>query len=205
MNFDATVIHILMKTTFSLFSLICLISVSSFISAQTSNMELPIYDKEDLNLRNVDTIPDFESKINKLKISGVIYKSDGVTPAKDVILYVQQPDENGDFELIEENDKRYVNHRGWVKTDADGRYTFYTFVPGGDRRYNQLQQLYPIVKEPSKDAYEVETFLFDEDPLLTKTCRKRMAKKGDPTRILKLITEEGMLVAQRDIVLKADY
>ena len=150
-----------MKTTFSLISLIFLINSSSFISAQNVKKALPIYDKEDVNLRNVDTIPDYESKTNKLKISGVIYESDGVTPAKDVILYVQQPDENGDFDLIEENDKRYVNHRGWVKTDVDGRYTFYTFVPGGDRRYSQLQQLYPIVKEPSKDAYEVETFLFD--------------------------------------------
>lgn len=193
-----------MKTTFPLICLIFIFSVNSFISAQNANKELPIYDKENLNLSNVDTIPDFDSKTNKLKISGIIYESDGVTPAKDVILYVQQPDENGDFDLIEENAKRYVNHRGWVKTDADGRYTFYTFVPGGDRRYNQLQQLYPIVKEPSKDAYEVDTFLFDEDPILTKTCRKRIEKKGDPTRILKLKTEDGILVAYRNIVLKAD-
>lgn len=193
-----------MNTRFSLLCLISVISATSFIFAQNSKIELPIYDKDDTNLINTDTIPDFKSKTNKLKISGIIYKSDGVTPAKDVILYVQQPDENGDFDLIEENDKRYVNHRGWIKTDEDGRYTFYTFVPGGDRRYNQLQQLYPIVKEPSKDAYEVETFLFDEDPLLTKTCRKRMEKKGDPTRILKLNKEDGLLVAQRDIVLRAD-
>lgn len=193
-----------MKKTFSLISLICVLSTSSFIFAQDSSLQLPIYDHIEENLSNIDTIPDYELKANKLKISGVIYKSDGVTPAKDVILYVEQPDENGDFDLRKTNDNNYVNHRGWIKTDADGRYTFYTFVPGSDRRYNQLQQLYPIIKEPSRDAYEVETFLFDEDPLLTKTCRKRMAKKGDPTRILKLNTEEGILVAHRDIVLKAD-
>ena len=48
------------------------------------------------------------------------------------------------------------------------------------------------------------SFLFDEDPLLTKTCRKCMAKKGDPTRILKPKKVEGMLVAQRDIVLRSN-
>ncbi|WP_299099890.1 hypothetical protein [uncultured Winogradskyella sp.] len=190
-----------MKTRIYLIFFISFLGATTLISAQDSK-KLPIYNQTTANLTNVDTIPDYASKVNKLKVSGIIYKSDGITPAKDVILYIEQPNENGDFELLGEKDARYVNHRGWVKTDADGHYTFYTFVPGGDRRYNQMQQLYPIVKEPSKDAYEVETFLFDEDPLLTKTCRKRMEKKGDVTRILKLSTEGDILVAQRNIVLK---
>ena len=193
-----------MKIYKLLFSVICLFGATYLITAQNSDKPLPIHDYNDAILRSVDTIPDFESKTNKLKISGTIFKSDGVTPAKDVILYVEQPHENGDFDLREKDDQRYVNHRGWVKTDANGNYTFYTFVPGGDRRFNQMQQLYPIIKAPSKDAYVVETFLFDEDPLLTKTCRKRMEKKGDPTRILKLKIENGIAVAKRDIVLKSD-
>ncbi|MEH1007886.1 MULTISPECIES: hypothetical protein [unclassified Winogradskyella] len=193
-----------MKNRMFLYCFICFFSANCIISAQDSNNQLPLYDYTDLNFKNVDTIPDYESKTNKLKVSGIIYKSDGVTPAKDVILYVEQPDENGDFDLRETKEKRYVNHRGWIKTDADGRYTFYTFVPGNDRRFNQMQQLFPIVKEPSKDAYAVETFLFDEDPMLTKMCRKRMAKKGDLSRILKLKKENGILVAQRNIILKSD-
>lgn len=168
-----------------------------------SNAKSPIYDRAEDRLNNTDTIPDYRSKTNKLKLTGIIYESDGVTPAKDVILFIEQPNENGDFELRNTGDARYVFHRSWVKTDADGRYTLYTFVPGGDRRYNQLQQIFPLVKEPTKQEYEIETFLFDDDPLLTKTCRKRLAKKGDPTRILKLKTEDGIYVAERDIVLKS--
>jgi protocatechuate 3,4-dioxygenase beta subunit len=164
----------------------------------------PIYDYVEVQLNSTDTIPDFESKTTKLKVTGTIYKSDGVTPAKDVILFIEQADENGDFDLRESNEKRYVHHRGWVKTDADGQYTFYTFVPGNDRRYNQLQQLFPIIKEPSKPAYELASLLFDDDPLLTKLCRKRMAKKGDPTRVLKPTMVDGLLVAQKDIVLEND-
>lgn len=193
-----------MKNSIYLFCFICFLGSSCLVSAQDSNNQLPIYDSAELNLMSSDTIPDYETKTNKLKITGTIYESDGVTPAKDVILYVEQPDENGDFDLREANDKRYVHHRGWVKTDANGRYTLFTFVPGGDRRFNQLQQVYPIIKEASKEAYVLETFLFDEDPLLTKTCRKRMAKKGDPTRILKLKTEDGIFVAERNITLKND-
>ncbi|MEH6538005.1 MAG: hypothetical protein V7719_16505 [Psychroserpens sp.] len=164
----------------------------------------PIYDYTEVQLNNTDTIPDFGSKPNKLKISGTIFESDGVTPAKDIILYIEQADEQGDFDLRTENDKRYVHHRGWIKTDADGHYTFYTFLPGNDRRYNQLQQLFPVVKAPTKSDYEIASFLFDEDPLLTKLCRKRISKKGDPTRILKPKKDDnGLLVVEKDIVLSS--
>lgn len=156
-------------------------------------------------INNTDTIPGFDSKINKLKIHGTIFKSDGVTPAKDVILYIEQADEHGDFDLRKENDVRYVHNRGWIKTDVNGNYTFYTYIPGSDRRFNQMQQLYPSIKEPSKPEYEIASFLFDEDPLLTKFCRKRLAKKGDITRILKLKKVDGLFVTQKDIILQDGF
>lgn len=161
----------------------------------------PFYDYTEFQLNNTDTISGFESKKDKLKIFGTIYERDGVTPAIDVILYIYQADERGDFDLREENEKRYVHNRGWIKTDADGHYTFYTYVPGNDRSYNQLQQLFPVIKEPSKPEYHITSFLFDQDPLLSKYCRKRMAKKGDPSRILKPKKVEGVFVVQKDIIL----
>ncbi|MCK8481837.1 hypothetical protein [Psychroserpens algicola] len=200
-----------MKKIFSLLSLTCLTVFNMSIFAQDATSTLddyldrnPIYDYQELQLNSTDTIPDFESKTTKIKVTGTIYQSDGVTPAKDVILFIEQADETGDFDLRTSNDKRYVHHRGWVKTDADGQYTFYTFVPGNDRRYNQLQQLFPVIKEPKKPEYELASFLFDDDPLLTKLCRKRMAKKGDPTRVLKLEKEGDLLVAHKNIVLNSD-
>ncbi|WP_435413199.1 hypothetical protein [Psychroserpens mesophilus] len=194
-----------------LFTSICLtffISSTTFVNAQASidNSKdfierSPVYDYTEAQLNNTDTIPGFESKLNKLKITGTIYESDGVTPAKDVILYIDQADENGDFDLRYTNEKRYVYNRGWIKTNADGTYTFYTYIPGNDRRYNQMQQLFPIVKEPSKDAYEIASFLFNDDPFLTKTCRKRLTKKGDPSRILTPKIVDGLHVVEKDIIL----
>ena len=203
-----------MKYFFNLFFLTLFFGVSLSLSAQDSidiledesNNYLerhPIYDHVEFQLNSTDTIPDFESKANKLKISGTIYLSDGVTPAKDVILFIEQADEQGDFDLRTKDDKRYAYHRGWIKTDANGQYTFYTFLPGNDRRYNQLQQLFPSIKEPSKPAYDIESFLFDEDPLLTKLCRKKITKKGDPTRILQPKKVDGLLVVTKDIVLNS--
>ncbi|WP_431108708.1 hypothetical protein [Winogradskyella poriferorum] len=189
-----------MKNLIAAFCLICFYSAFNPSYAQES----PIYDRAEDQLTNTDTIPDFRSKTNKLKLTGVIYQSDGVTPAKDVILFIEQPDEDGDFDLRHTDDKRYVFHRSWVKTDADGRYTFYTFVPGNDRRYNQMQQIFPIIKETSKEEVQLESLLFDEDPMLTKRCRKRLEKKGNTARILTTKKEDGILVAEKDIILSDD-
>jgi protocatechuate 3,4-dioxygenase beta subunit len=201
-----------MKNSILHFCLVCFISANYSIYAQDSaefsenNFENIIadtfFDYNEEQINNIDTIPGFESKDNKLKIYGTIYKSDGITPAKDVILYIEQADENGNFDLRKENGIRYVHNRGYVKTDANGNYTFYTYVPGNDRRYNQMQQLFPMIKEPSKPEYEIATFLFDEDPLLSKLCRKRLTKKGDVSRILKLKKEDGLFVTQKDIKLR---
>lgn len=187
-----------MKTLFTLFAFFCIINVSN-VYAQNATQH-PIYDKLEITT-NTDTIPDFNTKAQKIKVYGIVYKQDGVTPAKDVILYIEQPDVDGDFELRQEGEKKYVHHRAWVKTDENGQYSFYTFVPGNDRRYNQMQQIFPSVKEPSKPVYDIASFLFDEDPLLSKRCRKRINKIGDPTRILKFKKEGQLLVAQKNIVL----
>lgn len=196
-----------MKSLSTLFSISLIVLCNVTLIAQQSSVaddyleRSPIYDYANAQLSNTANIPDYDSKEQKLKISGTIYMSDGVTPAKDVILYIEQANEHGDFDLREENDKRYVYHRGWIKTDADGKYTFYTFIPGGDRRYRILQQLFPIIKAPNAQEYVLDTFLFDDDPLLTKLCRKRIAKKGDPSRILKPTKKDDIFTVEKDIVL----
>ncbi|NRA91688.1 MAG: hypothetical protein HRU26_03220 [Psychroserpens sp.] len=198
-----------MKTRITtLLATLCLVL---FLPAQTDvNLEdyldrNPIYDYDASILSNTATIPDYDSKEQKIQITGTIFLSDGVTPAKDVILYIEQPNEFGDFDLrYDDKEKRYVHHRVWVKTDADGKYTINTFIPGNDRRYKRLQQLFPTVKAPDQDEVQITTFLFDDDPFLTKGCRKRIAKRSNTSRILVPKKVDDLLVAQRDIILERE-
>lgn len=161
----------------------------------------PIYDYSEKDLSNTDTIPGFDSQENKLKITGTIFLSDGVTPANNVILYIEQPNEEGEYDLKVENDKRYVNHRGWIKTDANGHYTFYTFIPGSYRHSKELRHIHPIVKESGKPEYKLNTLIFADDPFLTKTCKKRLNKKGI-TSVLTTLKKGNMYVATHNITLK---
>lgn len=204
-----------MKNLITILCVFYFISFSSNVNAQEDyrsalrevpvkyKKRSPIYDYSEKVLNNTDTIPDFDSKPNKLKITGIIYKADGVTPAKDVILYVCQPDENGDYDLRKDDKrKRYVNHRGWIKTDADGRYTFYTFMPGKYERSKELKQIHRVIKEPGKPEYEINSFFFNDDPLipeLTLACRAKAVQS-----MLKLEKEGDILIATKNIKLNED-
>ena len=203
-----------MKYLLNLFCIACVVSVFNTASAQESAIASdeiptdlqdrnPIFDYSEINLNNIDSIPDYATKEDKLKITGTIYRSDGVTPAKNVLLHIYQPDENGDYEMKKENGKRYVYHRAWIKTNENGQYTFYTFIPGNFWKNREVKHIHPVIKEPGKPAYEMDAFLFDNDPFLSKSCRKRMAKKGIDS-ILKVEEKDNMYVATKDIILEDD-
>lgn len=200
-----------MKNLLTLSLLACAFIFSNSISAQdyASTETIPtnykkrnaIYDYSEDEISNTAIIPDFETKENKLKITGTIFLADGVTPAKDVILYVFQADEDGDYELKrDEYRKRYVHHRGWIKTDADGRYTIYTFMPGKFVRVKELKQIHRVIKEPGKSEYEISSFFFNDDPLIPYLTLESRAKASQS--MLRLEDEGDIQVATKDIILK---
>ncbi len=163
-----------------------------------------IFDYSEKQLTNTDTIPGFENQSQKLKITGTIFESDGVTPAKNVVLYICQADEEGDYHSKKVDGKRILRHQGWIKTDADGNYTFYTFVPGTHWGTKDLMQIHGYVKESnSNEAYAINHFVFDNDPFLRKSCRKKIAKLGI-NNILKLEKKDGLLIGKRNIVLQSN-
>ena len=66
-----------------------------------------------------------------LVVRGVIYQRDGKSPAPGVILYVYQTDATGHYAPgpDQTHGRRHGRLRGWMKTDADGRYEFRTIRP----------------------------------------------------------------------------
>ena len=200
-----------MKKLIPFICLVCYFSFYNTLSAQDSANVLeevpfdylnrsPIYDYDAKTISNVDTIPSYETQDSKLKISGTIYESDGVTPAKDIILFIWQQDEEGYFDMKTKDDKRYVYNRGWIKTDADGMYTFYTFVPGSYPHSREKRIIHAEVKEAGIPEYALNAWLFNDDPFLTKTCRKKLKKKGI-NNILSTLKKDDIYVATYNIVL----
>ncbi|MFT3910704.1 MAG: hypothetical protein QM737_14900 [Ferruginibacter sp.] len=167
----------------------------------TAVFESPVpFDK----LSYVDTLPDFNEPGPKLMISGVIYKADGKTPAKDVVLFIYHTDQSGNYSN-KNNEKGWARQqgyiRGWMKTNERGEYKFYTLLPASYPNSTVVKHIHTIVKETDKNEYSIDSYLFDDDPFLTPEKRKEENTGKAGNGIVKLSNENGILVAHRDIYL----
>jgi protocatechuate 3,4-dioxygenase beta subunit len=154
-------------------------------------------------LNETDTLPDFNDKGNKIEISGIIYQADGKTPAADVVLYIYHTNQQGIYAKKgdeKEWAKRHGYIRGWIKTNAHGQYKFYTLVPASYPNSTNPRHIHPVIKEPGKNEYWIDEFVFDNDPLLPEKERTRPKPVGGPG-VLKPMLKDGMLRATRHIIL----
>lgn len=142
-------------------------------------------------------------KGEKLQISGVIYQKDGKTPAPNVILYIYHTDNEGLYKAApnQTHAKRHGRLRGWMKTDAHGRYQFTTIRPASYPNSKAVQHIHPTIKEPNKNEYWIDEFVFESDPNLTPAEKKNLPNRGG-SGVIKLVKNtEGVWVGKRDIVL----
>jgi protocatechuate 3,4-dioxygenase, beta subunit len=149
-----------------------------------------------------DTLPDFNEPGPKVVISGVVYGTDG-KPAPGVILYVYHTDQNGHYSKKGGEKGWALRHgyiRGWLKTNEKGEYQFYTLRPASYPNSKIPQHIHPTIKEPNKNEYWIDEFLFDDDPFLTTEERNKQEGRGGKG-IIRLEKKAGMLYGKRDIYL----
>jgi protocatechuate 3,4-dioxygenase beta subunit len=193
------------------FLLLVLLTVSS--NAQTKNDRIvgggcegceAIFEYGNRKLNAVDTLPDFNLPGPKMKVTGTIFKHDAKTPAKDIVLYIYHTDQSGIYPKRGDETgwaKRHGYIRGWIKTDADGRYTFYTLRPGAYPGRQNPEHIHPTVKEAGVKEYWIDEYLFDDDPILTAKERARQEGRGGKGIIKPTKDKSGMQIVKRDIIL----
>jgi len=151
----------------------------------------------------VDTLPDFHEPGPKLEISGRVYSADGRTPVKDVVIYIYHTDQKGLYSKKGNESgwgQRHGYIRGWAKTDNNGFYRFFTLKPAAYPGRNIPAHIHVTIKEPDKNEYWIDEYLFDDDPLLTKEERQKQEKRGG-NGIIKLMPDKTYLHGKRNIIL----
>lgn len=153
-------------------------------------------------LSNAVMLPDYNDVGTKIEVSGIVYQRDGKTPAKDVVLYVYHTNQKGVYPTKGDEKgwaKQHGYIRGWVKTDANGFYQFYTLRPAGYPNRKDPEHIHLTVKEPGKNEYYLDDYLFADDPRLPKTLETN-PRGGDG--ILTLTKDRtGVSKAKRNIIL----
>ncbi|MEJ5055998.1 dioxygenase family protein [Sphingobacterium sp. MYb382] len=162
-----------------------------------------IYEYESKILYSVDTLPEFQQNEPKLKISGTVFKMDGITPAENVIIYIYHTNRQGIYETKGNETgwaKRHGFIRGWVKTGKDGLYTFYTFRPAPYPDGSECEHIHITIKESDKNEYYLDEYLFDDDPLLTPSIKNTLKNRGG-SGIVSPQAENKILTINRNIIL----
>lgn len=162
-----------------------------------------MYIGQPARINAVDTSVGWREPGQKLIVKGRVFQIDGRTPAAGIIIYYWQTDHDGYYSYREgmpDGTRRHGHIRGWMKTDAEGRYTLYTVRPAPYPGRNIPAHIHVVVKEPGMSEYYVDEYEFDDDKLLTGAERKKRLKRGG-TGILRLEVVSGVQVAEKNIIL----
>jgi protocatechuate 3,4-dioxygenase, beta subunit len=202
-----------MKTTIVTSAFICALATLNGGAQNPSTIDRkvggPCEDCE-IMLEGMPQTMNWESKISgidepgdPMEITGTIFKPDGKTPAPNVILYIYHTDAKGIYSPSpgQKHGNRHGHLRGWIKTDAQGRYKFVSIRPASYPNGQAPQHIHPIIKEAGMSPYWIDEYLFNDDPFLTEEEKMRQKKRGGSGIIRLTKNEQGVWVGRRDIVL----
>ncbi|HEV2853325.1 MAG TPA: intradiol ring-cleavage dioxygenase [Thermoanaerobaculia bacterium] len=149
------------------------------------------------------TVAGKEEPGEPLEMRGVIYQRDGRTPAPGVILYVYHTDAKGYYSPApgQTRGRRNGHLRGWMKTDARGRYEFRTIRPAPYPSRDNPAHIHVVVKEPGKNEYYLDEYVFADDPLLTPERRSKLENRGGSGIVALSRNQDGVWTGRRDLIL----
>ncbi|OEK01332.1 intradiol ring-cleavage dioxygenase [Roseivirga sp. 4D4] len=191
-------------------SLLLFISVFSCNAFQSKKVGGPFENAEFMyfgmpeNIASSDTTLGWFGKGQKLIITGKILKADGKTPAPNVIVYYYHTDTEGHYSSRKDMDQRAARHghlRGWVKSDAEGKYAIYTIRPAAYPNRSDPAHIHPTILEPQINTpYYTDALVFDDDILLTTAKRKAMDNRAG-SGILRVLMKGDIQIAEHNFIL----
>jgi protocatechuate 3,4-dioxygenase, beta subunit len=143
----------------------------------------------------------------RLVMSGTVYEPDGVTPARDILLYVYHTNSSGVYPKNTPNNGRnswrHGYLRGWMRTGADGRYEFRTIKPEPYPNATEPAHIHVTLSGPGLPEYYIASYIFEGDRFITDALRSKLRAEGELPSIISLKREaNGLLRGSRNITLR---
>ncbi len=140
-------------------------------------------------------------KGEKMLISGTVFQTDGKTPAPNVLIYLYHTDIEGIYGRGG-GEHRHGRYRGWLLTDATGRYEFQTIKPAPYPENRFAAHIHTTLTTKNMKEDWIDSTLFEGDALISPRERERAGKKGGFNPIVRLEKGAGGIwTATRDIQL----
>lgn len=133
-------------------------------------------------------------------ISGTVFQPDGKTPVPNVLIYLYHTDVYGIYGR--RGEPKHGRFRGWMLTDAKGRYEFRSIKPASYPNTTISAHVHMTVTGVNFREDWIDSILFEDDKFITERERNQAGKRGGFNPILKLEKDaSGILRGVRDIQL----
>ncbi len=153
----------------------------------------------------IDTSAGWFAQGQKLIVTGTVFQHNESTPARDVIIYYWQTDQNGLYAAEDGMDDKVKAHghiRGLVKTDEKGYYRMHTIRPAPYPDDVIPAHIHFSIKEPDViNAYYTDDILFSGDSLLASWQKKYPAENRGGSGIVHPVCAASTQIAHHDIIL----
>lgn len=140
-------------------------------------------------------------KGEKMLISGTVFEADGKTPAPNVLIYLYHTDIEGYYGR-KSGEHKHGRYRGWMLTDAKGRYEFQTIKPAPYPENRFAAHIHTTLTTAKMREDWIDNYLFEGDTLISARERAEAGKKGGFNPIVQLEKgANGVWTARRNIQL----
>ena len=156
-------------------------------------------------LTNVMTIAGQNEPGDKLIITGTLFKSDGVTPYPNVILYAYHTDNSGYYSKKgnEKGFQKWHGHlHGWCKSDNDGKYELRTIRPARYPDNSMPAHIHAAFKSPGGQMDYINDFVFKDDSLVNEKYLSSLFNIGGTGVVDIQKTAKNIWAGKRDLILK---
>lgn len=145
------------------------ITIALIIASIVSVLEVQAPKVAETTAPSRTTITSKEEPGEKLVVSGIVLAPDGKTPVKGASVYVYHTDAKGVY-TPRNNDNRNPRLRGYMRTDAAGKYEYTTIKPAPYPGNQVAAHIHYVVTAP---GYQERVFeiLFEGDPLISARTR----------------------------------
>ena len=148
------------------------------------------------------TITTKEEPGERLTVSGIVFGADGKTPLANASVYVYHTDATGRYTPGATDDNRNPRLRGYLRTDAQGRYEYSTIKPAPYPGNGPPAHIHYHVNAP---GYRERVFeiVFEGDPKISNNIRASAAQTDSAFSIRKLTrTAQSVWHCTQDVTLR---
>jgi protocatechuate 3,4-dioxygenase, beta subunit len=138
----------------------------------------------------------------RLIVTGVVFGEDGQTPLANASVYVYHTDATGRYTPGATDDNRNPRLRGYMRTDAQGRYEYSTIKPAPYPGDGPPAHIHYHVNAP---GYQERVFeiVFEGDPKISADIRARAAQAGSGFSLRKLTRDaQGVWRCTQNVTLR---